>query len=327
MFDGGIVDGGIGLICEEGNFYNTLYVEDNSITAQCIHQVTGDVSAWSLTDVGGFGVSHSAGGNFSFFNLQDNEARLGGSSNFVLVYNNDYSANYTNRSLVDKEYVDTNIVSNALFTGGTGTNSIKAISDGTNVASSNYSFVVGQSNSATTNTHSSILGGQNNLNEGLQCSIIGGINNQISSGSIRSVIIGGTGIAIDSQDTLHTPYIAATNNIFAEGQIHAGTSIGNTPTANAFVYDCDEGMTQELDLQGSTGTVSLTFSNVKNGATYTLIVIQGSNLDDMSFPTGYWLNDTAPFDFTTLADNDRAMVTATYLNSTWYFAVKSLTLV
>jgi hypothetical protein len=26
MFDGGIVDGGIGLICEEGNFYNTLYV-------------------------------------------------------------------------------------------------------------------------------------------------------------------------------------------------------------------------------------------------------------------------------------------------------------
>jgi hypothetical protein len=47
-------------------------------------------------------------------------------------YDVDYSSNYTNRSLVDKEYVDGEITTNSLFTGGTGTNSIKAISDGTN---------------------------------------------------------------------------------------------------------------------------------------------------------------------------------------------------
>jgi hypothetical protein len=83
-------------------------------------------------------------------------------------------------------------------------------------------------------------------------------------------------------------------------------------------------MTQRLDLQGATSASTLTFSNQLEGNTYTLIVVQGSGLYNLVLPTGWWLNDTA-FDFTTLADNERAMITATYLDFEWFFAVKQLT--
>lgn len=115
-------------------------------------------------------------------------------------------------------------------------------------------------------------------------------------------------------------------NLDVNGQIKVLTSTGNTFTANAFDYDCDAGMVQEVDGQGMSANGTLTFSNQKEGSTYVLIFIQGSGLYNVTLPTGYWL-DTTAFDFTTLADNERAMITATYLNGNWYFAVKELTLI
>ena len=298
--------------------YSNEITSDYGFAAGNNHNVTGDNAA-ALND------TNTASGTNSLAINEDNLASgyasfVGGRScsgtstgSFVHSWNSSNSGYYG--AILGGEGNDVSLNYSSVI-GGTN-----------NSVNSSYSSIIGGLSNSVTGTRSSVVGGQLNTNNGEDCAIIGGSGNTTSSGSIRSVIIGGSGISVDSVDTLHTPYISATNNIFAEGQIHAGTSTGNNPTANAFVYNCNDGMTQELDLQGSTATVSLTFTNPRDGATYTLVVIQGSNLDDVDLPSGYWLNDTAPFDFTTLADNDRAMVTATYLNSTWYFAVKELTYV
>jgi len=108
-------------------------------------------------------------------------------------------------------------------------------------------------------------------------------------------------------------------------QFKTPVNLTGSITANAFTFDCNVGTTQKLDLQAATTGSTLSFSNQIEGNTYSLIVVQGSGTHDLTFPSGWWLNDTSPFDFATLADNDRAMVTATYLDSEWYFAVKQLT--
>jgi hypothetical protein len=132
-----------------------------------------------------------------------------------------------------------------------------------------------------------------------------------------------TAINIDGNQNVSLP----NGNLDVSGQISVGTDTGNVFTTNTFDFDCDLGMVQEVDGQGMTGNGTITFSNEKEGSTYTTIFIQGSGLYDVDLGSGYWLNDTAPFDFTTLADNERAMITATRLNSVWYFAVKNLTFV
>jgi hypothetical protein len=106
------------------------------------------------------------------------------------------------------------------------------------------------------------------------------------------------------------------------------TDYSNSPTANAFEYDCDLGASQHLDMQGSSADVTLTFANEVNGVTYSLLVVQGVNEFDLVLPSGWWLNDTAPFDFSTeLANDERALLTASYIFNAWYFAVKKVTYV
>lgn len=105
------------------------------------------------------------------------------------------------------------------------------------------------------------------------------------------------------------------------------TDYGNSPTTNAFEYNCNLGASQHLDMQGSSADVTLTFANQVNGATYSLLVIQGTGLDNLILPSGYWLNDTV-FNFSTeLADNERAIITASRIFNAWYFAVKKVTYV
>lgn len=108
------------------------------------------------------------------------------------------------------------------------------------------------------------------------------------------------------------------------GQISVDVVTNGSPIANAWTYDCDNGMTQLLDLNGATADTTLSISNPREGNTYTLVVIQGSGAYDLTFPTGWWINDSA-FDFTTLSNDERALVTLTYLSSTWYFSAKKLT--
>lgn len=114
-------------------------------------------------------------------------------------------------------------------------------------------------------------------------------------------------------------------NVECEKQIKAGTDYGNTFSSNTWNFNCDLGMTQKVDAQGMTAGGTITFSNELEGSTYSIVFVQGSGTYDVVLPLGYWLNDTPPFDFSTLADNERALITASYIDGDWYFAVKDLT--
>lgn len=132
-------------------------------------------------------------------------------------------------------------------------------------------------------------------------------------------------IVLDDGSTVSVAGDFDANVVEATEQFKSPTSFGNTTTSNNYSFDCNVGMVQELDLQGQTGNGSLTITNPIEGNTYSMIVIQGSGTHNLTFPSGWWINDTPPFDFTTLADNDRVMVTMSYINATWYFATKQLT--
>jgi hypothetical protein len=115
-------------------------------------------------------------------------------------------------------------------------------------------------------------------------------------------------------------------NIESTKQFKSKTLYGNTTTANDFVFDCDNGMVQELDMEGQTADGQITITNPIEGNTYSLIVIQGAGLFNISLPTGWWINDFV-FSFGDLIENDRAIVTISYVNGVWNFAAKKLTLI
>lgn len=69
----------------------------------------------------------------------------------------------------------------------------------------------------------------------------------------------------------------------------------DTMAANAFTVDWDEGNHTVVDLQGSSTTVAATLSNPKAGAWYSIKVIQGTELDNISWPANVlWEGGTAP---------------------------------
>jgi len=276
------VDGKVSQVYIEGNGYMNIYVDDNTNSTDISISPSSDLT---VTTTNGKGIE----------------------------YSNDYSATFTNRSLVDKEYVD------GLIT-GTGNTLSQVLTNGNTTGGNNILI------SGTQGLYS-----ENNINNGITFP---------NSGTTR--VISTDGVTPFPINESYIDLVGANGSIFFEGtgiyevnfphsifdgQIQVGSITGGTITSNTFNYDCDLGMTQKLDLQGATTGATITFSNQKEGSTYTLIVVQGSGTYDLTFPSGWWLNDTAPFDFTTLADNDRVMVTSTYLDSEWYFAVKQLTFV
>ena len=120
---------------------------------------------------------------------------------------------------------------------------------------------------------------------------------------------------------------ALSNDVVVTGQVVGGTDLTNVFATNACEIDCDSGMAQVVDGDALTGTGTLTFTNQKEGATYAIVFIQGSGTHDVTLPgSSYWVSATA-FDFSTLADDERALITATYLGGVWTFAVKELTLI
>jgi len=111
-----------------------------------------------------------------------------------------------------------------------------------------------------------------------------------------------------------------------ERDVQVRTVTGATFTGSTFDFLCENYLISEYT--ADTLNVTVTFNNPQEGQTYSMVFIQSASLINLTLPTGYWLNDIAPFDFSTeLASTERAMITATYLNSTWYFAVKKLKLV
>ena len=215
-----------------------------------------------------------------------------------------------------------------------------------NVTNQEGSIIGGNNNSVTAN-RSSILGGRENEITQSDGAIIGGIFNTVSGANsviiggtgsfvngINSVIIGGVGLTNSVNNTVMVPDLNVqggayvNNNLDVDGQISVGTSYSNAFTSNTFNFDCDQGMVQHVDAQGMSANGTITFSNQKEGSTYTLLFVQGSGTYDVVLPSGYWLNDTAPFDFSTeLVDDERAIITATYIFNAWYFAVKKVTYV
>ena len=123
------------------------------------------------------------------------------------TYVNDFSANYTNRSLVDKEYVDnqiTGVTDDILFSAGTGTNSITNIGDGSNVVTGLYAFSMGKDNEVNGN-YSSAIGEKNIVDTdgshilsdtgsiySIRSGILAGTNNIIKLSAQYSVILGGS---------------------------------------------------------------------------------------------------------------------------------------
>lgn len=57
----------------------------------------------------------------------------------------------------------------------------------------------------------------------------------------------------------------------------------NTVSANSVSLDMDNGVTQYIDLDGATGTVSVTITNAIQGATYRFLVIQGATAYGMNW--------------------------------------------
>ena len=113
------------------------------------------------------------------------------------------------------------------------------------------------------------------------------------------------------------------DTIHLAGQLQTHVTEGNTFTNNTWNFDCDAGMMQHVDGEGMTGTGTITFSNWKLGNTYVILFEQGSGNHNITLPDGWWLNDTV-FDFTTLGDNGRALITMTPFYYSYHFSVKDL---
>jgi len=127
-------------------------------------------------------------------------------SNFAgIKYVDDYSADYTSRSLVDKEYVDTAIIaSGGTFTGGTilGDLTIQGDVLMDELSATTISIL---NSGATARQYFDYSG--NIVESGVtNSSIIGGSGNTISSG-LRNVIIAGVGISATTSDTLYASNI------------------------------------------------------------------------------------------------------------------------
>lgn len=145
--------------------------------------------------------------------------------------------------------------------------------------------------------------------------------NVLSASTVSATTFNGVGNTyIQSDDTIN---INANNVLFGQ-QIQLPSSTAGTISTNVLQFDGDTPV-QKFDLQPLTGTSSVNITNMKEGNTYIMIFIQGSGLYNVTLPSGWWLNDTAPFDFSTLADNERVMITMTYLDNEYYYAVKQLT--
>lgn len=130
-------------------------------------------------------------------------------------------------------------------------------------------------------------------------------------------------------------YVDANSGSFTGGTVAGETTFqsqiilpsytGGTVSANTFTFNCNTGISQKLDLQAATSTTTISITNPKEGNTYILVVTQGSGAYNATLPAGWWLNDTAPYDFSLLTNDERVMVTITYLGGEYHYAVKKLT--
>ena len=102
------------------------------------------------------------------------------------------------------------------------------------------------------------------------------------------------------------------------------TKYDYTFVSNSVTLDGELAETFYLDGQALTSNGVLNLSNFKEGKTYTIRFEQGSGQHNLVFPTGEWINDGGAYDFTTLANNQNAIITITKINGLFVFSAKEL---
>ena len=98
------------------------------------------------------------------------------------------------------------------------------------------------------------------------------------------------------------------------------TEIPNTlsPSTNSQNINWDDGNIQTVDFQSAPTGVTFSFSNQKTGGTYTIEIIQGANLTNITWPTSIKWESGVSLIPTSL-DNAIDVVTMVY-NGTNYYA-------
>jgi hypothetical protein len=293
------------------------YLNEISATGAIAMGVSNTASGIYSSAIGG--LNNNASGNYSFSTGQSNlsSGQHAFTSGVLTQATGNYAAAFGSSTIAGGSYS----FAVGRYSNASAYASI-AMGEST-IASGLYSSAIGGLNNDATGDYSTVLGGQNNVTSGQYSAIIGGVGNT-NSGDY-SVVLGGSGLNNNKDNTVKVPNLVATDYVTAEKQFIPSVNSGGVITGNTFEFDCDAGETQILDLAAATANSTITFVGQKAGKTYTIIVIQGSGTYDLTFPTGeYWL-DTTAFDFSTLVDDERAIVTATFMGNDLYFAAKKLT--
>ena len=143
----------------------------------------------------------------------------------------------------------------------------------------------------------------------------------IENGEIGSSIIfktahtgaGGTtysGLELDGSGDVTVTGILIVDKIQVDGQAYSPPQT-LTPTGTTQTINWELGNVVILDLGSATGNVTLTFSNVKAGASYFIQIIQGATFRDVIFPTmAKFAGETAPYTLDVTETNDAIDVVA-----------------
>jgi hypothetical protein len=163
--------------------------------------------------------------------------------------------------------------------------------------------------------------GSNNLTYGIQAFVTGSNTQNNIAGYFESSNAGsGVSYSIQAEGDIWQ----SSGNFRTAGDIQAGVDWTLTSSSNAFTVDGDNGQTQLVTLASSATDVNVTLQNIKEGSTYTLIVVMGTTQRNVVFPSGWWLGSGA-FDFSTVAASGRAFVTITRTNNIYNFAAVEMT--
>jgi len=300
--EGGIT---IGIGNDVSGVYSSAIGNGNTVSGNGSHVISNDSEVYS-TQSGIFG------GSTNTINLtSEKSVILGGAGNVVYSTNSGILGGFLNQV--------------GTTTGGLGTNGA-IVGGASNIVTVNAqnSVIIGGSSNQVGGNRSAVIGGQLNDVSGNYSAAIGGGENVVTGA--RSVTIGGAGLPTNSEDdTVMVPDLTVIGSLYVNTQISTKVST-LTLVANSASYDCDQGMTQILDLEGATSNTTIGIVQPKDGSTYTFYIIQGSGGYDVSFGSGkYWLNDGGAFDFTTLSDNDVVLVTMQYTTMIgWVLAAKKI---
>jgi hypothetical protein len=103
--------------------------------------------------------------------------------------------------------------------------------------------------------------------------------------NVGDVYIGsGGGVNLGIGTSTPSEKLDVVGNVNINGQIYVDIPTTHLPTGTTQTINWDQGNYQIIDLDSATGNVTLTFTNAKAGAVYSLQVIQGSVTRSLVYP-------------------------------------------